>query len=171
MKNIERRLKLGRGKRPRRLRQEPRARSDNRRAEGTADWEFTREDDAASSSDLMNGNHNLPRWAVRRKRSATTPLPAASRVSASGPTTMPNCDFPEAMLNSSFDWNGAREPLHPGDGKRRAQRLGNAVYEAADQPRADVCRRAHLLESRSRQARAPDMSWRALRRKTADSST
>jgi len=22
----------------------------------------------------------------------------------------PNCDFPEAMLNSSFDWNGAREP-------------------------------------------------------------
>ena len=22
----------------------------------------------------------------------------------------PNCDFPEALLNSSFDWNGAREP-------------------------------------------------------------
>ncbi|MBQ7930491.1 MAG: L-fucose isomerase, partial [Clostridia bacterium] len=22
----------------------------------------------------------------------------------------PNCDYPEAMLNSSFDWNGAREP-------------------------------------------------------------
>ena len=22
----------------------------------------------------------------------------------------PNCDFPEAMMNSSFDWNGAREP-------------------------------------------------------------
>ena len=22
----------------------------------------------------------------------------------------PNCDFPESMLNSSFDWNGAREP-------------------------------------------------------------
>ncbi|MCI8416645.1 MAG: L-fucose isomerase [Lachnospiraceae bacterium] len=22
----------------------------------------------------------------------------------------PNCDFPEAMLNTSFDWNGAREP-------------------------------------------------------------
>ena len=21
-----------------------------------------------------------------------------------------NCDFPEAMMNSSFDWNGAREP-------------------------------------------------------------
>ena len=24
---------------------------------------------------------------------------------------MPNCDFTEAILNSSFDWNGAREPL------------------------------------------------------------
>ncbi len=24
---------------------------------------------------------------------------------------MPNCDFTEAMLNTSFDWNGAREPL------------------------------------------------------------
>ena len=22
----------------------------------------------------------------------------------------PNCDFPESILNSSFDWNGAREP-------------------------------------------------------------
>lgn len=21
----------------------------------------------------------------------------------------PNCDFPEALLNTSFDWNGARE--------------------------------------------------------------
>ena len=24
--------------------------------------------------------------------------------------TVPNCDFPEAMLNTSFDWNGARGP-------------------------------------------------------------
>jgi L-fucose isomerase len=24
---------------------------------------------------------------------------------------MPNCDFPEAILNTSFDWNGAREPF------------------------------------------------------------
>jgi L-fucose isomerase len=34
----------------------------------------------------------------------------ASRVSASGPTTFPNGDFLEAILNTSFDWNGKRAP-------------------------------------------------------------
>ena len=34
-----------------------------------------------------------------------------SRDKDSGRITFPNGDFPEAILNSSFDWNGIREPF------------------------------------------------------------
>ena len=37
-------------------------------------------------------------------------LPQASRDRDSGRTYYPNTDFAEAMLNTTFDWNGAREP-------------------------------------------------------------
>lgn len=36
-------------------------------------------------------------------------MPAVSRASGSGPTTKPDGDFSEAILNTSFDWNGIRE--------------------------------------------------------------
>ena len=37
-------------------------------------------------------------------------LRRASRDSASGRTSIRTADFAEALLNTSFDWNGAREP-------------------------------------------------------------
>jgi hypothetical protein len=42
----------------------------------------------------------------------------------------PNGDFMEAILNSSFDWNGIR-PLHRGHRERRPQRRGHALRLAA----------------------------------------
>ncbi len=47
---------------------------------------------------------------MAKKRWATMPFSPVFRVSANGPIIMPNGDFLEAILNSSFDWNGIREP-------------------------------------------------------------
>ena len=59
--------------------------------------------------DLMNGNENLPEGC---KEESVGPNAIAAGFQGQRQWTdfYPNCDFPEAMLNSSFDWNGAREP-------------------------------------------------------------
>ena len=57
----------------------------------------------------------------------------------------PNGDFAEAVLNTSFDWEGARA-VHPCNRERRTERSWNAVYEASYQPCTDVRRRSYLLE-------------------------
>ncbi len=59
--------------------------------------------------DLMNGNNNLPKG---REEEAVGHNAIAAGFQGQRQWTdfYPNCDFPEALLNSSFDWNGAREP-------------------------------------------------------------
>lgn len=59
--------------------------------------------------DLMNGNANLPEG---REEEAVGHNAIAAGFQGQRQWTdfYPNCDFPEAMLNTSFDWNGAREP-------------------------------------------------------------
>ena len=101
--------------------------------------------------DLMNGNPNLPEG-CEEEMVGHNAIAGGFQGQRQWTDFYPNCDFPEAMLNTSFDHNGAREPYMLRHRKRRAQRSGHAVHEAADQPRADVCRRAYLLEPRSRQA-------------------
>ena len=62
--------------------------------------------------DLMIGNPQAwRRWASWRKAAGTTPSRRASRASASGRTTSPMATMMESLLNSSFDWNGIREPF------------------------------------------------------------
>ncbi len=46
-----------------------------------------------------------------RKRLAGMPFSVAVGVIDSGRTINPTLIFPEAILNSTFDWNGKREPL------------------------------------------------------------
>ena len=59
--------------------------------------------------DLMNGNSNLPSG---REEEAVGHNAIAAGFQGQRQWTdfYPNCDFGEAILNSSFDWNGAREP-------------------------------------------------------------
>ena len=59
--------------------------------------------------DLMNGNPNLP---VGREEEMVGHNAIAAGFQGQRQWTdfYPNCDFPEALLNSSFDHNGAREP-------------------------------------------------------------
>ena len=59
--------------------------------------------------DLMNGNENLPSFAEEEKVGHNA-IAAGFQGQRQWTDFYPNCDFPEAMLNTSFDWNGAREP-------------------------------------------------------------
>ncbi|MBQ7096944.1 MAG: L-fucose isomerase [Clostridia bacterium] len=59
--------------------------------------------------DLMNGNQNLPEGCEEEKVGHNA-IAAGFQGQRQWTDFYPNCDFPEAMLNTSFDWNGAREP-------------------------------------------------------------
>lgn len=59
--------------------------------------------------DLMNGNQNLPAG-CEEEMVGHNAIAAGFQGQRQWTDFYPNCDFPEAMLNTSFDWNGAREP-------------------------------------------------------------
>ncbi|MBQ7563758.1 MAG: L-fucose isomerase [Lachnospiraceae bacterium] len=59
--------------------------------------------------DLMNGNPNLPEG-NEEETVGHNAIAAGFQGQRQWTDFYPNCDFPEALLNTSFDWNGAREP-------------------------------------------------------------
>jgi len=59
--------------------------------------------------DLFNGNPNLPAG-CEEERAGHNAIAGGFQGQRQWTDFYPNCDFPESMLNSSFDWNGAREP-------------------------------------------------------------
>ena len=59
--------------------------------------------------DLMNGNKNLPEG-CEEEAVGHNAIAAGFQGQRQWTDFYPNCDFAEAMLNTSFDWNGAREP-------------------------------------------------------------
>ena len=72
------------------------------------DWEFTAKM-ACIIKDLMNGNHNLPEG-CEEEMVGHNAIAAGFQGQRQWTDFYPNCDFPESILNSTFDWNGAREP-------------------------------------------------------------
>ncbi len=73
-----------------------------------SDWEFVVKM-MCIIKDLMNGNENLPKGCEEEKVGHNA-IAAGFQGQRQWTDFYPNCDFPEAMLNTSFDWNGAREP-------------------------------------------------------------
>ena len=59
--------------------------------------------------DLYNGNKNLPEG-CEEEQLGHNAIAGGFQGQRQWTDFYPNCDFPEAMMNSSFDWNGAREP-------------------------------------------------------------
>ena len=59
--------------------------------------------------DLYNGNPNLPKGCSEEKVGHNA-IAGGFQGQRQWTDFYPNCDFPEALLNSSFDWEGAREP-------------------------------------------------------------
>ena len=58
--------------------------------------------------DLMNGNPKLPEGR-EEERLGHNAIAAGFQGQRQWTDFYPNCDFAEALLNTSFDWNGARE--------------------------------------------------------------
>ena len=78
------------------------------REEKDADWEFVVKM-MCIIKDLMNGNKNLPQG-CEEEMVGHNAIAAGFQGQRQWTDFYPNCDFPESMLNTSFDWNGAREP-------------------------------------------------------------
>ena len=77
-------------------------------AEKEKDWEFTAKM-ACIIKDLYNGNKNLPQGS-EEEAVGHNAIVGGFQGQRQWTDFYPNCDFPESILNSSFDWNGAREP-------------------------------------------------------------
>ena len=78
------------------------------REQKDADWEFVVKM-MVIIKDLMSGNKNLPEG-CEEEMVGHNAIAAGFQGQRQWTDFYPNCDFPEAMLNTSFDWNGAREP-------------------------------------------------------------
>jgi len=79
------------------------------REEKDADWEFVVKM-MVIIKDLMRGNPNLPEG-CEEEMVGHNAIAAGFQGQRQWTDFYPNCDFPESMLNSSFDWEGAREPF------------------------------------------------------------
>ena len=77
-------------------------------AEKAKDWEFTAKM-ACIIKDLYNGNKNLPQG-CEEEAVGHNAIVGGFQGQRQWTDFYPNCDFPESILNSSFDWDGAREP-------------------------------------------------------------
>lgn len=72
------------------------------------DWEFVVKM-MCIIKDLMNGNPNLPAGS-EEEMCGHNAIAAGFQGQRQWTDFYPNCDYPEALLNTSFDWNGPREP-------------------------------------------------------------
>ncbi|MBQ8281158.1 MAG: L-fucose isomerase [Lachnospiraceae bacterium] len=72
------------------------------------DWEFVVKM-MCIIKDLMNGNDKLPKG-CEEEAVGHNAIAAGFQGQRQWTDFYPNCDFPEALLNTSFDWNGPREP-------------------------------------------------------------
>ena len=77
-------------------------------AQKEKDWEFTAKM-ACIIKDLFNGNKRLPKGR-EEEMVGHNAIVGGFQGQRQWTDFYPNCDFPESILNSSFDWNGAREP-------------------------------------------------------------
>lgn len=78
------------------------------REEKDKDWEFIVKM-MCIIKDLMNGNQKLPEGR-EEEMVGHNAIAAGFQGQRQWTDFYPNCDFPEALLNTTFDWNGAREP-------------------------------------------------------------
>ena len=73
------------------------------------DWEFTVKT-ALIIQDLMSGNDRLPQG-CEEEMVGHNAIAAGFQGQRQWTDYLPNADFAEAICNTSFDWNGAREPF------------------------------------------------------------
>jgi L-fucose isomerase len=80
------------------------------RAEKDQDWEYVVKM-ALIMRDLMIGNPKLKELGFEEEAQGHNAIAGGFQGQRQWTDFMPNGDFPEAILNSSFDWNGIRSPF------------------------------------------------------------
>ena len=80
------------------------------RTEMDADWEFVVKM-TLIIRDLMTGNKRLEAMGFKEEAIGHNAIAAGFQGQRQWTDFLPNGDFSEAVLNSSFDWNGLREPF------------------------------------------------------------
>ncbi len=78
------------------------------REEKDKDWEFVVKM-AIIIRDLMTGNPTLEKMGFKEEAIGHNAIAAGFQGQRQWTDYKPNADFPEAILNTSFDWNGIRE--------------------------------------------------------------
>lgn len=78
------------------------------REEKDKDWEFTVKN-MMILRDLMEGNSKLLEMGFKEEALGHNAILGGVQGQRQWTDYLPNFDFPEAMLNTSFDWNGRRE--------------------------------------------------------------
>ena len=78
------------------------------REEKDADWEFVVKM-TIIIRDLMTGNPELGKMGFKEEAIGHNAIAAGFQGQRQWTDYKPNADFPEALLNTSFDWNGIRE--------------------------------------------------------------
>jgi L-fucose isomerase len=78
------------------------------REEKDKDWEFTVKN-MMIIRDLMHGNHKLREMGFKEEALGHNAIAGGVQGQRQWTDYMPNFDFPEAMMCTSFDWNGVRE--------------------------------------------------------------
>ena len=78
------------------------------RKEKDADWEFVVKM-TIIIRDLMTGNPTLEKMGFKEEAIGHNAIAAGFQGQRQWTDYKPNADFPEALLNTSFDWNGIRE--------------------------------------------------------------
>lgn len=78
------------------------------REEKDRDWEFTVKN-MLIMRDLMEGNPKLEEMGYKEESLGHNAILAGVQGQRQWTDYLPNFDFPEAMMCTSFDWNGARE--------------------------------------------------------------
>jgi len=112
---------------------------------------------ALIARDLMVGNPVLAEMGFAEQRRPQCPGRRLPGAAGSGTDYFPNGDFLEAILTTSFDWNGIRQPYIGGDGERRPQRA-SMLFGHLLTGTAQLSPRPPLLEARRRSAASPATS-------------
>ena len=115
-------------------------------------WEFTINDVLHHQGPDATAIHNLPEG-CEEEMVGHNAIAAGFQGQRQWTDHWPNCDYPEAVLNSSFDFTGKKEPMTFATENDVLNGLGMLFMRAAHQPCADLCRRSYLLVSRGYKAR------------------
>ena len=99
----------------------------------------------------MIGNPRLAEMGYKEEAEGHNALAGGFQGQRQWTDHFPNGDFLEAILTTSFDWNGIRQPYIVATENDALNGVSMLIWPSAHRNGAALCRCAHLLESRRRE--------------------